>query len=157
MALDRGAAFLFKLHALHGGQIVGGGFLVRYTALTAHLAWETFREENGASTYAEMLARIQHYRRRPVDPYAEPVGCLVQDLSLALLGPNIFLSPRISRDGPGHPRRVPSSKSVAARGFWWMAVWRSRPGPVFVKECQASGWTMTMSPATASMWVPSTS
>ena len=77
VALERGAAFLFKLHASHGGHIVGGGFFVRYTALPAHLTWDTFREENGASTYSEMLTRIQRYRRRPIDPYADQVGCLV--------------------------------------------------------------------------------
>jgi putative restriction endonuclease len=41
------------------------------------LTWETFGEGNGAATYAEMLARIQRYRPRPIDPYADQVGCLV--------------------------------------------------------------------------------
>jgi putative restriction endonuclease len=77
VTLERGAAFLFKLHASHGGHVVGGGFFVRYTALAAHLTWETFGEENGASSYAEMLVRIQRYRRRLIDPYADQVGCLV--------------------------------------------------------------------------------
>ena len=35
--LDRGALFLFKLHAAAGGYIVGGGFFIRYTALPARL------------------------------------------------------------------------------------------------------------------------
>ena len=77
VALDRGAAFLFKLHASHGGHVVGGGFFLRYTALPAQLTWETFGAENGAASYEEMLARIQRYRRRPIDPYADQVGCLV--------------------------------------------------------------------------------
>lgn len=75
--LDRGALFLFKLHASHGGHIVGGGFFIRYTALPARLTWETFGEENGAATFDEMLQRIGRYRRRTVDVHADPVGCLV--------------------------------------------------------------------------------
>jgi putative restriction endonuclease len=41
------------------------------------LAWDTFGDENGAPTYEEMLARIEHYRRRRVDPYTDHVGCMV--------------------------------------------------------------------------------
>jgi putative restriction endonuclease len=33
VVLERGTAFLFKLHASEGGRIVGGGFFVRYAAL----------------------------------------------------------------------------------------------------------------------------
>jgi putative restriction endonuclease len=76
-ALDRGAAFLFKLHAADGGLIVGGGFFLRYSALAAQLAWETFGEENGAAAYAGMLARIQKYRKRQIDPFADEVGCSI--------------------------------------------------------------------------------
>ncbi len=77
VTLERGALFLFKLHASHGGYIVGGGFFIRYTALPVGLAWETFGEENGASTFAEMVLRIGRYRHRAVDVHADPVGCLV--------------------------------------------------------------------------------
>ena len=75
--LERGTAFLFKLHASHGGHVVGGGFFTHYTALPASLTWETFREGNGAATFGEMVARIQHYRRRQIDVHADHVGCLV--------------------------------------------------------------------------------
>jgi putative restriction endonuclease len=72
-----GAPFLFKLHASHGGHIVGGGYFRHYTALPAQLTWETFGEENGAATFDEMVARIGRYRRKAVDVHADQVGCLV--------------------------------------------------------------------------------
>lgn len=75
--LDRGALFLFKLHAASGGAIVGGGFFIRYTPLPARLTWETFGESNGAATFDEMVDRIGKYRRRSVDVFTDPVGCTV--------------------------------------------------------------------------------
>ena len=35
--LDESSLFLFKLHASHGGAIVGGGFFVKYSALPVRL------------------------------------------------------------------------------------------------------------------------
>jgi putative restriction endonuclease len=75
--LERGALFLFKLHAADGGVIVGGGFFIRYTPLPVRLAWETFGEGNGAATFDEMLQRIGRYRRRAVDLFTDPIGCSV--------------------------------------------------------------------------------
>ncbi|HET6380393.1 MAG TPA: HNH endonuclease [candidate division Zixibacteria bacterium] len=75
--LDRGALFLFKLHAADGGHIVGGGFFIRYTPLPVHLAWEAFGEENGAATFAEMVQRIGRYRRASVDAFTDLIGCTV--------------------------------------------------------------------------------
>lgn len=75
--LDEGALFLFKLHASRGGAIVGGGFFVKYSALPVRLTWDTFGEENGASSFDEMVARIGRYRRTKIDVHGDQVGCLV--------------------------------------------------------------------------------
>jgi putative restriction endonuclease len=75
--LERGTAFLYKLHASRGGQVVGGGFFTHYIALPASLTWETFGEGNGSATFAAMRARIEHYRRRMIDPHADRIGSLV--------------------------------------------------------------------------------
>lgn len=75
--LDPGALFLFKLHAARGGQIVGGGWFLKYEAMPIRWTWEAFGEENGAATFDEMVTRIQRYRRRPIDVHADQVGCLV--------------------------------------------------------------------------------
>jgi putative restriction endonuclease len=77
VTLDPGALFLFKLHASHGGWIVGGGFFAHYSALPVQLTWETFGEENGAASFDEMVTRIGRYRRTKIDIHADQVGCLV--------------------------------------------------------------------------------
>ena len=75
--LDPGALFLFKLHGPRGGQIVGGGWFVKYEAMPIRWTWEAFGEENGAATFDEMVARIGKYRRTMIDVHADQVGCLV--------------------------------------------------------------------------------
>src|SRR5436189_2443567 len=64
-ALQPGEMFLFKLHAPRN-VIVGGGIFAYATALPWPLAWEAFKEANGARSAHEMRARIARYRR--VDP-----------------------------------------------------------------------------------------
>ncbi|WP_428661783.1 HNH endonuclease [Reyranella sp.] len=63
--LQPGEIFLFKLHAPRN-VIVGGGIFAYTNALPCSLAWEAFREANGARSAQEMRARIALYRR--VDP-----------------------------------------------------------------------------------------
>ena len=62
-ALGPGEIFLFKLHA-PSHFIVGGGVFAHDTPLPCSLAWETFGQANGASSFTEMHARIAKYRRR---------------------------------------------------------------------------------------------
>ncbi|MFX0195474.1 MAG: HNH endonuclease [Candidatus Hodarchaeota archaeon] len=61
-ALESGEPFLFKLHSPHD-YIVGGGFFAHSTGLPVSLAWEVFREKNGASSFLEMRRLIE--KRRP--------------------------------------------------------------------------------------------
>ncbi len=75
--LDPGALFLFKLHASHGGQIVGGGWFLKYESMPVRWTWDAFGEENGAATFDEMVARIGRYRRTKIDIHTDRVGCLV--------------------------------------------------------------------------------
>ncbi|MGH2428591.1 MAG: HNH endonuclease [Candidatus Limnocylindria bacterium] len=77
VTLEPGALFLFKLHASHGGWIVGGGFFAHYSALPVRMTWDTFGIENGAGSFEEMVARIGRYRRTKIDIHADQVGCLV--------------------------------------------------------------------------------
>lgn len=77
VTLDPGALFLFKLHAARGGAIVGGGFFVKYEAMPIRWTWDAFGEENGASTFEEMVGRIGRYRRAQIDIHSDQVGCLV--------------------------------------------------------------------------------
>src|SRR5258705_13820727 len=61
-ALQSGEMFLFKLHAPRN-VIVGGGIFAHANALPCSLAWEVFREANGAGSAQEMRSRIARYRR----------------------------------------------------------------------------------------------
>lgn len=76
-ALQPGEMFLFKLHAPRN-VIVGGGIFAHANALPCSVAWETFREANGASSAQEMRARIARYRKvDPNDRSDFEIGCRI--------------------------------------------------------------------------------
>ena len=76
-ALQPGEMFLFKLHAPRN-VIVGGGIFAYANSLPCSLAWEAFREANGAHSAQEMRVRIARYRRAdPNDRNDFEVGCRI--------------------------------------------------------------------------------
>jgi putative restriction endonuclease len=76
-ALKSGELFLFKLHSPRN-FIVGGGIFAHANTLPCSLAWETFREANGARSPAEMRARIARYRRASLDDRSDfTIGCRI--------------------------------------------------------------------------------
>jgi len=76
-ALQEGELFLFKLHHPHN-YIVGGGFFTRALQLPVRLAWDAFGTANGASTLADVQARIAHYRKEILHPHSNPtIGCIM--------------------------------------------------------------------------------
>ncbi len=76
-ALRPGELFLFKLHAPRN-FIVGGGIFAYSNALPCSLAWEAFREANGARSALEMRARIARYRKAdPNDRSDFEIGCRI--------------------------------------------------------------------------------
>jgi putative restriction endonuclease len=76
-ALKPGELFLFKLRAPHNA-IVGGGVFTHSNSLPCSLAWEAFRESNGATSAQEMRARIAKYRRvAPGDRSDFAIGCRI--------------------------------------------------------------------------------
>ena len=76
-ALQPGEMFLFKLHAPRN-VIVGGGIFAYANSLPCSLAWEAFRESNGAHSAQEMRTRIARYRRaEPGDRSDFEVGCRI--------------------------------------------------------------------------------
>ncbi|MFZ1080885.1 MAG: HNH endonuclease, partial [Candidatus Kryptoniota bacterium] len=58
--LQPGEPFLFKLHH-PDNYIVGGGFFVQYSTLPLSMAWEVFKEGNGAPDFATFASRIGKY------------------------------------------------------------------------------------------------
>jgi putative restriction endonuclease len=76
-ALEPGELFLFKLHAPRN-VIAGGGIFTYANALPGSLAWEAFGEANGASSLAQMRARIAKYRKAdPADRSDFTIGCRI--------------------------------------------------------------------------------
>jgi putative restriction endonuclease len=72
-----GEPFLFKLHAPLN-FIVGGGFFTHNTTLPISLAWQAFREKNGAETLQEMRKRTEKYRRTKSSPFEDyKIGCIL--------------------------------------------------------------------------------
>lgn len=76
-ALNPGELFLFKLHSPLN-FIVGGGLFAYSTILPVNLAWDAFRDKNGASTLEEMRKRIEKYRRIDPSPHSDyQIGCIL--------------------------------------------------------------------------------
>jgi putative restriction endonuclease len=76
-ALQPGELFLFKLHAPRN-VIVGGGIFAYANTLPCSLAWEAFREANGARSSQEMRARISRYRRADPGHRSDfEIGCRI--------------------------------------------------------------------------------
>lgn len=75
-SLGIGEPFLFKLHSPRN-FIVGGGFFARFVRLPVSLAWESFGLSNGASSFAEVKARIGKYRRTADLGNDPEIGCVL--------------------------------------------------------------------------------
>lgn len=75
--LPEWSLFFFKLRAPHNA-ICGAGIFLRHEVAPAWLAWETFGEANGATSFEAMRRRIERYRRgrdNAVGHY--DIGCIV--------------------------------------------------------------------------------
>ena len=76
-ALKQGELFLFKLHAPHN-MLVGGGIFAYANVLPWSLAWEAFREANGARSAPEMRTQIARYRKTDADDRSDfEIGCRI--------------------------------------------------------------------------------
>lgn len=77
-ALKPGQPFFFKLRAPQKA-IAGFGFFERYESLPVWLAWECFREMNGAPDFHSMVERIAKLRRDPESQHSGDfqIGCIM--------------------------------------------------------------------------------
>ncbi len=75
--LEPGDIFLFKLHYPYN-KIAGGGIFAYSTLLPISLAWETFKEKNGAKSLIEMRRRVGRLRRQIDNPLIDyTIGCIL--------------------------------------------------------------------------------
>jgi putative restriction endonuclease len=76
-ALYVGEPLLFKLHHPRN-YITGGGFFTKFVHLPLRLAWDTFGQGNGVTSYTEARNRIAQYRRAPLASNEDPdIGCII--------------------------------------------------------------------------------
>jgi len=75
-AVPTDSLFLFKLHYPHN-FIAGGGFLVKHSNLPLSLAWEAFREKNGAASLEELRLRIEKFRAKKPREHDPAIGCTI--------------------------------------------------------------------------------
>jgi len=73
-AIAVGEPFLFKLHSPIN-KIVGGGFFIRSEKLPLSLAWDAFKEKNGAPAISDLRNLINTHRTVfDLDP---KIGCII--------------------------------------------------------------------------------
>lgn len=76
-ALRENDMFLFKLHHPYN-YIVGGGFFVRFSLLPPSIAWQAFAQNNGTTSFDELMHRIKKYRgRNDFDGDNALIGCII--------------------------------------------------------------------------------
>lgn len=77
-AIPAYSPFLFKLHSPYN-FIVGGGFFVRYSLLPLSLAWDSFKNKNGAPDYLTFRSSIMKYwEKKGSSAEGDPViGCII--------------------------------------------------------------------------------
>ncbi len=75
-AVPAGSPFLFKLHSPYN-FIAGGGFFVKHSNLPLSLAWEAFREKNGATSHEELRLLIEKFRSNKPHEHDPIIGCII--------------------------------------------------------------------------------
>src|SRR5438105_104281 len=79
-AVDPGEPFFFKLKAPRNA-IAGFGYFVHFSLLPVSMAWEVYREANGARTFGEIRERLLRFRSRfgmETDPKQDFwIGCIL--------------------------------------------------------------------------------
>jgi len=75
-SLKPGEPFFFKLHSPLN-YIAGGGLFAHSTILPVSLAWEAFKEKNGAESYLRIRRLIERNRHQPPSFEDYKIGCII--------------------------------------------------------------------------------
>jgi putative restriction endonuclease len=117
-AIPPGQPFLFKLHSPLN-FIVGGGYFLRQSFLPVSIAWDTFAEKNGCTSYGEFTKKIMHYRERNGKTDKDPtIGCLI------LIEPFFFDRADWIPVDPGAYRSIVVGKTLDSLTPEGMKLWR---------------------------------
>jgi putative restriction endonuclease len=115
-AVQPGDLFLFKLKSPYN-HIAGGGYFVRHSILPLSLAWEAFKEKNGAPNPESLLRMISALRN---DSNPNPfIGC-------SILTEPFFFSEQDWIPAPANwGRSIVQGKTYSTEDFHGMSLWRS--------------------------------
>jgi putative restriction endonuclease len=149
-ALHPGELFLFKLHSPRNA-IVGGGIFAFANTLPWSLAWEAFREANGARSALQMRARIARYRRTdPSDRSDFQIGCRI------LTQPFFFEERDWIPVPPSWSANIVSFKTYNTDDAEGLALWKAvnerlnqLPMPGHVREPAGALWRAAPHPPTS--------
>lgn len=103
-ALATGELLAFRLKAPRN-VIAGFGVFQHASRLPVSLAWDTFKENNGAASYEQMRRRVEKYRGGEPVGWNTPIGCRV-------LTQRVFLPPIAWIPSPASwPRNIVTGKT----------------------------------------------
>lgn len=118
-ALQPGELFVFKLHAPYNA-IVGAGVFAHANVLPCSLAWEAFKEANGAHSAQEMRARISRYRKAASNDRSDfQIGCRI------LTQPVFFEERSWIPVPPSWSRNIVSFKTYNTDDAEGLAIWEA--------------------------------
>lgn len=109
-----GMPFLFKLKRPNN-HIAGGGYFVTYSSLPPSLAWEVFREKNGAPSFEKFLELIEPLL--PARGRHNQIGCTV------LANPFFFDKEDWIPDPPGWASNIVRGKMFESTSMDGRAIW----------------------------------
>jgi len=128
-ALSPGEPFLFKLHYPYNA-IVGGGFFAHWSPLPLEIAWEVFREKNGAATFEEMKTRLLEYRTGPPD---RDIGCILLEQPFFLAEKDWISAPRDwkapTQRGKGYDATTGEGRRLWEQVVPWLGAGLAGPSP----------------------------
>jgi putative restriction endonuclease len=97
-ALSVGEFFVFKTHVgkdpLFSNRIVGAGRFSAFVRLRLSEAWDLFGRTNGVYSLEQLRARIEKYRRLPIERFDDPeIGCVLLNQAAFFDEQNILPAP----------------------------------------------------------------
>lgn len=124
-ALNPGGLFLFKSSARSpgNGNIIGGGYFVRFERSSIEEAWEKYGQRNGCGDINELSTKVNNFRHAfgRNDGATQPIGCIILD-KLFFFESGNWIAPPLDWGNPPHGN--PIAKAYNTNGEIGAALYR---------------------------------